>query len=111
MTANQTAGLIAAASASNPGGGGSAVTGSANESLIARWSSWIVGAAKKTATALTPANIFVPGSAAAAKAATNAANAATSVATSAGEGIKAGFSKATFVIVIVIGFILWRVLR
>ena len=111
MTPNQTAGLIASASGSNPGGGGPAVSGSGNESLISRWSGYVKSLAERTVGALKPGSLLVPGGTEATKAAARTAESAAVVAESAGEGIKSGFKMATFVVVLLVGLFLWKTFK
>jgi hypothetical protein len=104
-----------AAAKNQPEGGVGAVSGSGDEGLFQKLAGIASGILKRSAAttveALKPGNIFVPGGSKAANAAAQVAGAATEVAKSAGEGIKAGFSRATLIITLVAAFLLWRFLK
>lgn len=67
--------------------------------------------AERTAEAIKPANIFVPGGAAAAKASVQAAEAVGKAGTAAAEGIKSGFSKATLILTLLGVFLVYRLIK
>lgn len=98
-----------------PEGGVGVVSGSGDENLFGRLAQIAGGflnrTAATTADLLKPGNLFVPGGSKVAVAAAETARNTSSVVAAAGEGIKAGFSKATLVITLVLAFVVWRLLR
>jgi len=85
------------------------------KSPVAAFVEGVKSVAHDTLQALSPANVFVPGGSQAAKAAASAAkdagSAVKSVAGAAAAGIESGFSKVTIIVLLIGGFILYRLLK
>jgi hypothetical protein len=124
LSPTQAAAAALTAYKASPGGGltgvsvpndANAETGGPLSRIVAITNGFLKSAAQRTIDVLSPANVFVPGGADAARmiarTAQNSSESVKNVTSAAGAGIKKGFTMAAFILTAVIGVYLWSIFR